>query len=363
MAALSVGDGAPPAEGGKPKKEKKPKQPKPDKPKQVVLRLDGAGGGSCTEPAALLLHTGTPPAARAASCGRSTSNERAPRRAGLVRAAGRGQKREEEGDQAGADRQEGRRLWGVVLTGAALAPPGPGLGIAGRERSLAVCDCLRSRDSRARPPAEPAHALPARAQVVVESEMISYYDVSGALRPAAHAVPAAPATPCRCRPSTPYSAPPWRRLPFSCTFTASHAHLACASTCPPLCPTQAATSCAPTPLPSGMKSRTGLTLASRSWGCRCGARGGACVVPEGSGSCSSMQRHHADSSRRGGDGGARTAGCRGGAQHGESLPRPSSLSHPHPTSSSSSFFLPSPPLPPPPPPRTPTSRCSSLRMC
>lgn len=34
MAALSVGDGAPPAEGGKPKKEKKPKQPKPDKPKQ-----------------------------------------------------------------------------------------------------------------------------------------------------------------------------------------------------------------------------------------------------------------------------------------------------------------------------------------
>ena len=34
---------------------------------------------------------------------------------------------------------------------------------------------------------------------------------------------------------------------------------------------QAATSCAPTRLPSGMRSRTGLTRASRSWACRCAA--------------------------------------------------------------------------------------------
>lgn len=160
MAALSVADGAPAAaEGGKPKKEKKPKA---DKPKQVPIHcchcsIAGAGSrggassslhpraagklrGRCRRPPCMrlldvplhvppvvLLLPGVLPLSYALPAPRTMwaedecraaqppcaccAAERALLPSNRLAAAGRGQ---EEGDQAGADRLQDRRLWRVV---------------------------------------------------------------------------------------------------------------------------------------------------------------------------------------------------------------------------------------------------------
>jgi hypothetical protein len=115
--------------------------------------------------------------------------------------------------------------------------------------------------------------------------MISYYDVSGK----GHAALCCAAL-CssrgfiagrwygvwyRHKPSLPPSSP-CPVLAFRFTFDAPRSSCAPASM-------QAATFCAPTRLPSGMKSKTGLTLRSRRWGCRCGVRGWCSILHVGMG--------------------------------------------------------------------------------
>ena len=129
-------------------------------------------------------------------------------------------------------------------------------------------------------------------QVVVESEMISYYDVSGACVQQAQHSTAQQGTAghsraqqggCTAQHRRGDCSPYPTRLPLSRCITACRVphslplfafkfpfpplHCTTPAARCPLCP-QAATSCAPTPLPSGTKSKTGLTRASRSWACR-----------------------------------------------------------------------------------------------
>lgn len=165
MAALSVGDGAA-AATAKPDKPKKEKKPKADKPKQVRGVMSGGWQGRGV--AGMLLVHGC--------CCRSHRRRRrltAVCGLHLLWSAGRRRGwagRQEEGDQAGADGQQGRRLWRVVLTG------GPGLAF-----SLLRKGTGRQSEWRRQSPARLTSAMPAvpALQVVVESEMISYYDVSG----------------------------------------------------------------------------------------------------------------------------------------------------------------------------------------
>lgn len=222
MAALSVADGGAAAKA-KPAKEKKPKA---EKPKQVGSHHPGVDhtvtcsdrrAGACCSPCRDLPLPPPPPCTaggrvRGGRLLRCTlwPSHCWPRPAG----AGGGQGRQEEGDQAGPDCQQGDRLWRLVLPGAAsvclpagcllpgpypsacLAWPAPAAALLPFFNTMAQpiaaaaarthgglwprhrCVAARAGASCG-PCTDSGLPAPCGRQVVVESEMISYYDVSG----------------------------------------------------------------------------------------------------------------------------------------------------------------------------------------